>query len=135
MTDPAHVLVVDDEKDFREATTMLLSLEGFRVSEASSGDEAIPLLQSTSSADRVDVVLLDYRMPGRNGGDTLKALRALGLKSRVILVTAASNFRNLGVKFGFDEVVPKPCDFNELLAAIQRCAACDGRDQGTFAAH
>jgi len=70
---PAHVLVVDDERQVREAMVWMLEAEGHRVTAAASGHEAIDLCQSTI----FDVVLLDLTMPGLDGYETLSRLRAL----------------------------------------------------------
>ena len=74
---PPHILIVDDEVDFRETLNLLLSMQGFQVSEASSGDHAIML---TDAGLRPDVILLDYRMPGRTGGATLEYMRPQALE-------------------------------------------------------
>lgn len=122
MMNGSHILVVDDERDFRESTRLLLTMEGFRVSEAGSGDDAVRLVQQrAASGNPVDVVLLDFRMPGKNGGQTLRALRALGIEACAILVSAAADLETISSTFGFDDVVAKPCDFADLLAAISRC--------------
>jgi DNA-binding response OmpR family regulator len=126
-----HVLVVDDQTDFRESIVSLLTTEGFRVSNASSGDEALTMLESASLRDKIDILLLDYRMPGRNGGQTLKEMRARGVRARAILVSATPGIEVLRLMFGFDEALPKPCNFTDLIAAIHRCI---GNDTATAAA-
>ena len=116
-----HVLVVDDQPDYRESIATLLATEGFRVSGASSGDEALTMVEAASLGDQIDILLLDYRMPGRNGGQTLKELRARGVPARAILVSATPGIEVLRHRFGFDEALAKPCSFADLIAAIRRC--------------
>ena len=116
-----HVLVVDDQPDYRESIATLLATEGFRVSGASSGDEALTMVEAASLGDQIDILLLDYRMPGRNGGQTLKELRARGVPARAILVSATPGIEVLRHRFGFDEALAKPCSFSDLIAAIRRC--------------
>jgi len=126
MTDEARVLIVDDEADFRASMSMLLSLEGFHVVEAIDGRAALHLITSSPPAQRPHVVLLDFRMPGMNGGEVLARLREAGNQVCVILVSAIADIRSVAERLGFDGALSKPCDHDELLAAIHRCASCKG---------
>jgi CheY-like chemotaxis protein len=123
MTESARVLIVDDEADFRAAMSMLLSLDGFQVSEAIDGSAAVRLVTASPPAERPHVVLLDFRMPGMNGGEVLRRLREAGIEAGVILVSAIADIRSVAARHGFDGAIPKPCDHDELLAAIHRCAS------------
>ena len=67
-----QILIVDDEKDFVEMFSMRLTRQGERVSTAYSGQEALDLLEKTA----IDVVILDIRMPGMDGIETLKKIKA-----------------------------------------------------------
>jgi CheY-like chemotaxis protein len=116
-----HVLVVDDEPDFLDAILQLLSLEGFRATGERSGTDALRRL-AEADFPKVDVFLIDYRMPGLNGGETLARIRSAGLSGCAILVSAATDVARIANEFGFDEVVRKPCDLDELLTAIKRCS-------------
>ena len=116
-----HILVVDDHADFRTSITRLLTVEGFEVSCAASGDEALALLENQDFADDIDLLLLDYRMPGRNGGQTLTELRARGFDTPALLLSSTPGIDVLCKLFGFDAALAKPCDFEDLLTAIQRC--------------
>lgn len=122
MSHGVHVLLVDDEYEFRTAMAALLASEGFRVSTAGSGDEALRFVQETPD-DPVDVFLLDFRMPGRDGGQTLQELRKRGIRSCAILLSAITNAALFAGKLGFDAGVAKPCHFDELLDAIHRCTS------------
>lgn len=121
-----RILIVDDEADFRAALSMLLTLEGFQVAEAIDGHAALHLIGSSPPAQRPHVVLLDFRMPGMNGGEVLARLREAGNKVCVILVSAIANVRSVAERLGFDGALSKPCDHDELLAAIRRCISCMG---------
>jgi DNA-binding response OmpR family regulator len=118
----AHILVVDDEPDFLDTTVELLTMEGFRVMGARSGSEAMRLLRQPG-IDRVDVFLIDYRMPDMNGGETLQKIRAAGNSGSAILVSAAADLVRLATDFGFDGHLQKPCDLDELLRAIRHHCA------------
>jgi CheY-like chemotaxis protein len=115
-----HVFVVDDEPDFRATTAALLAMEGFRVTEASDGFDALRRLSHNDVA-RVDAFLIDFRMPGLNGGETLQRIRAAGVSGCAILVSASADLERLAKQFLFDDSVRKPCDLEEVLAAIHRC--------------
>jgi DNA-binding response OmpR family regulator len=88
-----------------------------------SGDEALEFFEA-DDADPIDILLLDFRMPGRDGGQTLQELRARGVTARAILLSATPGIEVLGTRFGFDAALAKPCDFDEVVAAIRRL---DGR--------
>lgn len=97
-----HVLVVDDEDDVREVVcTTLRLIAGWRVTEASSGEQALEL----AAADVPDAVLLDVMMPGMSGNEVLERLRdaAATRDVPVILMTA---------RVGFDaaNIISKPFD-------------------------
>ncbi len=78
------ILVVDDEPDFCEALREVLTERGFSVMEANSCEEAL----AAYSQERPDVVLLDVIMPGKDGRETLKELKALDPEVSVIMITA-----------------------------------------------
>jgi DNA-binding response OmpR family regulator len=122
MSANAHILVVDDEPDFLDTTVELLTMEGFRAIGARSGSEAMRLLRQPGF-DRVDVFLIDFRMPDMNGGETLQKIRASGNSGSAILVSAAADVVRLASDFGFDGHLQKPCDLDELLRAIRHHCA------------
>ena len=112
---PPHILIVDDEGDFRATLNMLLSMEGFRVSEASSGGHAIDLIDAGL---RPDALVLDYRMPGLNGGQTLRHIRSQAPDAPAVLLTAASEANDIARQYGFDAVLRKPIGPDVLLATL-----------------
>jgi CheY-like chemotaxis protein len=117
---PPHILIVDDEGDFRATLNMLLSMEGFHVSEACSGDHAIKLIDAGLQPD---LLLLDYRMPGLNGGQTLQHMRAQALDAPAVLVTAASEAHALARQHGFDAVLKKPVGADILVTTLGKLLA------------
>lgn len=112
-----HVLVVDDEQDFRESLSVLLGMEGFTVTEAADGEQALSLVRSGL---KPDAVVLDYRMPGLNGGETLRRLQALPLGAPAVLLTAAAEAAEIASRYGFDAVLHKPVGPDELLLVLGR---------------
>jgi CheY-like chemotaxis protein len=81
------VLVIDDDPAVRGAFRLVLEEDGFSVSEAESGLQGIEMVQ----ASRPDLVLLDLRMPGIDGVETLRRLKALDASLHVYIVTAFAN--------------------------------------------
>ena len=77
------LLLVDDEEDFRRAARTTLERRGFSVTEAASGEEAL----ETIRRDRPEIIVLDLKMPGLDGIETLKEIRKLDKALPVIILT------------------------------------------------
>jgi CheY-like chemotaxis protein len=116
--EPEHreLLLVEDNDELGQATEMLLTLFGYRVTRASSAEEAIELLDA--GAIRFDIVLSDVVMPGgMNGVSFAQYLQKNLPEMPIILITGyAAHLRN---KHGF-EILQKPCAPDVLLAALRR---------------
>jgi len=110
------VLIVDDEERFRKTLSKLLTAQGLEVYSAGSGDEALDLIRKHP----VDIVLLDMRMPGMNGIDTLSAIKKIDPMIEVIMLTghASVDVAVEIMKRGGFEYLLKPCDIDELLVKI-----------------
>jgi len=117
MKKPAHLLVVEDEEDMLEGLEFALTDEGYRVSVARDGAEALGQLRR----DSPDLVLLDLMLPERSGFDVLKTLRHEGHRMPVVILTArlqeADKVR--GLDLGADDYVVKPFGLAELLARVR----------------
>ena len=114
-----HVLVVDDDEQIRSPLRRLLSLEGFSVSTAADGEEALRF-----AAERFpDLVVLDRMMPGLDGIEVCRRLRAADSRLCIIMLTARDAIpdRVLGLETGADDYVVKPFAFAELLARVRGC--------------
>lgn len=110
-----HVLVVDDEPTVREVVAGYLRRDGHTVSEAADGPTALRLLE----ADPPDLVVLDMMLPGVNGLDILRRIRADG-DMPVIMLTARAeeSDRVSGLELGADDYVVKPFSPRELAARV-----------------
>src|SRR6266404_3457567 len=83
----SRILVVDDDLSVRQMLTRVLAGEGYLVSSAADGEEAVEL----AATEPIDLVLLDLNLPGKSGWDTLEQLTAQDPLLPAIIVTARSN--------------------------------------------
>lgn len=110
------VLLVEDDENIRQALGLALEDEGFRVTDAVSGEQALRVLQG----DAFDVVLLDLMLPGVDGLEVCRTLRARG-DLPIIIVTARADTPDViaGLEAGADDYVSKPLVAGELAARIR----------------
>jgi two-component system, OmpR family, response regulator RegX3 len=110
------ILVVDDEESYRDALTVSLEREGFRVEVAADGQEALDQFEATQPS----LVLLDVMLPRISGVDVCRELRT---RSRVpiIMVTARGSEIDavVGLEVGADDYVSKPFRLRELIARVR----------------
>ena len=113
MSEPDHILVVEDEPITREQLVAYFEDEGFKVSSTGSGDEVQRLVEETG----VVLVLLDIKLPGKDGLTLTREIRAHS-DIGIILVTSKQEQidRILGLESGADDYVTKPFDPRELLS-------------------
>jgi two-component system, OmpR family, response regulator len=116
MSDPQHILVVDDEARIRTMLRRYFEGEGFKVSEAPDGDAMRQILATGS----IDLVLLDLMMPGEDG---LSLARFIRQRSQIpiIMLTGKGELidRVAGLEAGADDYVAKPFHLREILARIR----------------
>ncbi len=112
-----RVLVVEDHPKLATTVATVLRREGMATDVAFDGNDA---LDHVAAAD-YDVILLDRDLPGLRGDEVCRSLRADGCRSRVLMLTAAGTIadRVEGLDLGADDYLPKPFDFDELLARIR----------------
>ncbi|HKQ16616.1 MAG TPA: response regulator [Steroidobacteraceae bacterium] len=115
MSQPAHILVVDDDHEIRTLLAEYLEKNGLRVSVARDGKE----MQRVLDRVRVDLVVLDILLPGDDGLTLCRTLRASS-QLPIIMLTARGDDvdRILGLELGADDYVAKPFKPRELLARI-----------------
>ena len=125
----AHILVVDDEPAVRRALERALRLEQHDVELAENGEQALDQL-----AERpVDAVVLDVMMPGVDGLEVCRRMRAGGDKTPVLMLTArdAIDDRVLGLDVGADDYLVKPFALRELQARLRALLRRTGEDGGS----
>ncbi len=115
--DKLRVLLVDDEIDFLETSAKRLRKRGLNVLSAPGGIEALKVLADVA----VDVVVLDVKMPGMDGMQTLREIKKLQPSAEVIMLTGHANLEAamLGMELGAFDYLMKPTDADELLYKIQ----------------
>lgn len=113
--DAPHLLVVDDDTRIRNLLMQFLSENGFRVTVAGTADEARRKLRGLD----FDLLVLDVMMPGENGVDLTRALRA-EKDVPILMLTALSetDSRIAGLEAGADDYLPKPFDPRELILRV-----------------
>lgn len=111
-----HVLVVDDDPNITEAVRDGLEFEGYRVTTARNGVEALREV----SDDPPTLILLDMRMPIMSGWEFAAQYRVAGRRAPVIVMTAAANARAWADEIEADAVLPKPFTLDDLMTAVSR---------------
>ncbi|MFL6155951.1 MAG: response regulator transcription factor [Marmoricola sp.] len=112
-----HILVVDDDRAVRESLRRSLEFNGYTVSLASDGAEALAGISGTNP----DAVVMDVMMPRLDGIETTKALRSVGNHVPILVLTArdAVGDRVEGLDAGADDYLTKPFALDELLARLR----------------
>ncbi|MDT7687810.1 MAG: two-component system, OmpR family, response regulator CpxR [Acidobacteriota bacterium] len=112
-----HLLIIDDDRELCELVAELLGEEGFRVEVANASARGLERALSGEHS----LVVLDVMMPGMNGFEVLRRLRAEGSDVHVLMLTARGDDvdRIVGLEIGADDYLPKPFNPRELIARIQ----------------
>ena len=112
-----YVLLVDDEKPFVETMTKRLTKRDLKVQTALSGQEAIDTLAKHRN---IDAVILDVKMPGMDGIETLKKIKTDYPLVEVIMLTAHATVESAieGMKLGALDYLMKPCDMVQLINKV-----------------
>ena len=107
------IMLVDDEERYLQTTKKLIKKKGYEVSTAQSGKEALEKLKSQN----IHVVILDVKMPGMDGNETLKTIKALYPLVEVIMLTGHGTMDSAidGLKSGAFDYLVKPADIEEII--------------------
>jgi DNA-binding NtrC family response regulator len=110
------VLVVDDEQEFRDITVKRLEKRGLKAKGAESGEKALEVLEH----GHIDVVLLDVKMPGIDGIETLRRIRSLKPLVEVVLLTGHASVDSgiEGMKLGAFDYLMKPIELEPLMEKL-----------------
>ena len=113
----ATILIVEDEHAVARGIQYALQQEGYEVTVARSGEEALEIGPSLAP----DLILLDVRLPGIDGFEVLRRLRGLGSRAPVLMLTARDDEfdKVIGLELGADDYVTKPFGLRELLSRVK----------------
>ena len=115
-----HILLVEDFKDNRDLYELFLSRNGFRVTAAASGQEALDSISDLQP----DLVVIDYSLPDINGGDATRRMKADERTKHIpVLMLSGYDLSSLVTQFGCQGFLMKPCMPDELVAEIRRVLA------------
>ncbi len=116
VTAVAKILVVDDEANIRSLVGSYLKAEGYEVAEAVDGDDAVEAVRHRSP----DLVVLDVRLPGKDGIEALREIRTFS-NVYVIMLTARAEETDklIGLSVGADDYLTKPFSPRELVARVK----------------
>ncbi len=132
----ARILIVDDDETIRTTLSDIITVRGYEVATAESGETAIQMC----TENRYDVILMDVRMPGIDGVEAFRQIRADQADVRVIIMTAYSTeeLEQLALDEGAIAFLPKPLDIQQVLGLIgeatKEVSILFVEDQGTLAA-
>ncbi|MEX1139599.1 MAG: response regulator [Bacteroidota bacterium] len=112
------ILVVDDEEALRTVLSAELEGEGYQVSTAGDGDEAIKII----GTQQFHLILLDIKMPNVDGFEVLKFVKLHQPATKVIMLTGFADLKNAieSKKLGAEDFVSKPYDLVDLLTTVER---------------
>jgi DNA-binding response OmpR family regulator len=112
----AKVLLVDDEQDFLETLSSRLEMRGLKVSAVTSGEQAI----TEAKQQDYDAIVVDLAMPGIDGLETLKRIKADNPNAEIIMLTGQASVQSgvEAMKLGAGDFLQKPVELSELMAKI-----------------
>jgi DNA-binding NtrC family response regulator len=118
MRNRVRVLLIDDDDNFRKPTHKELEHLGFEMFSLASSRDAIRLIREKN----IDVVLLDIKMPGENGIETLRRLKRAVPTAEIIMLTGYGTVENAveAMKLGASDFLKKPCSLAEIQVAINK---------------
>ncbi len=119
--DSKHILLVDDEADFRLAMALLLERLGYQVSEANNGLHALSVINSCLRENRhIDLIITDIKMPMMTGLELIDSLRKQQLPVDIVVITGYGNRESMSelTNRGCNKILHKPFDEEELLLLL-----------------
>ena len=118
----ANVLLVDDEAEFVETFSERLQLRDLEISKAFNGEEALQVLETNRT---IELVILDVKMPGMDGIETLAEIKKRYPLVEVIMLSGHADVESAieGMKQGAFDYLMKPCDIDQMIAKVTEAAA------------
>lgn len=113
-----RILIAEDDKNMSKILKLYLQKEGYTVNVTFDGEETLSYLEK----NQVDLLLLDWMLPHKNGIEICKEIKALNIPLKIIMITARTTTDDelLGLTAGADDYIRKPFDMNVLLLRIKK---------------
>lgn len=113
-----RILIVDDDRSIVESLTYVFEDAGFIVDSGEDGS----FIKKHFNGNKPDAILLDYWLPGENGGELTKKLKARKDTSDipVVIISAGYNIKEIVKKAGADDFLSKPYDIDQLVATVEK---------------
>lgn len=113
------ILIVDDDKNLCSVLSEELDEIGFNTSFVNSAEEAV---QKAAQDNSFDLILLDLKMPGKDGFYVLRALKEKEIKVKVIVLTAYADVQSAidSAKLGANDFISKPYDLDDLIVTVRK---------------
>jgi len=118
----ANVLLVDDETEFVETFSERLELRDLKILKAFNGKDALQVIEKNQD---LEIVILDVKMPGMNGIETLVEIKKKYPLVEVIMLSGHADVESAidGMKQGAFDYLMKPCDMDQIIAKVREAAA------------
>ncbi len=114
-----NILIVDDDVDIVNLFEQFLKFKGHTiVAKASNGEEALEIYKNFKNTP--DIIIMDHRMPLKNGLETTKEILAINPDCKIIFVSADYSVREKALEMGVIEFLEKPIDFSTLFNIIEK---------------
>ena len=116
-----YVMLVDDEVSFVDTMVKRLEKRNIKAIKAFSGEESLETLKSNQN---IDVIILDIKMPGMDGIETLKKIKTISPMTEVIMLTGHGTIETAidGMKLGAYDFLKKPCDIEEIVSKVEQAS-------------
>ena len=115
------ILIIDDEALMRELLADLFAAENFEVYTAEEGGAGMSIVESVG----IDLLITDLIMPGKEGIETIHAVKSIRPEMKIIVMSGASRYLELARPFGIDAVIQKPFRNQDMLDLVQSVLGSD----------
>lgn len=110
------VLIVEDDFSILRLYKMMLELEGFHTFEANNGEKAVNVYKSLE--EKPDIILMDHRMPIKNGIEASKEILAIDNHSKIVFISADASIKRQALSIGAIKFIKKPFPNKYLIESI-----------------
>ena len=111
------ILIVEDDLSLLKLYKMILEFEGFDTYSANNGEKAVNVFKSFS--EKPKIILMDHRMPIKNGIDAAKEILAIDYNAKIIFVSADASIKNKALSIGAIKFIKKPFSLDYLIRSIK----------------